>query len=81
MHILLNVDANRCDFACIEKVLDKYEKIFIEFVNFSRDMVNNTTLYDINIIISGTEKWKELAKDLRQIDGLREIKWSHGHEF
>lgn len=81
MHIVLNVDANLCDFACIEKVLKKYEKILIEFVNFSRDMVKNTTLYDIHVIIRGDEKWRALAKDFRDLDGVHEIKWSQGQDF
>ena len=81
MRILLNVDASLCDFSNIENILDKYGRILIEFVNFDRDVVKDTTLYEIHIIISGAEKWRELANELRQLDGVREIKWSHGREF
>lgn len=81
IRILLDVDASRCDFSSIENVLKKYSEIFIEFVNFSRDVVANRTVYDINIVCRSDENWRLLARDLRLLDGMYEFKWSHGHDL
>ncbi|MCD6225300.1 MAG: MgtC/SapB family protein [Deltaproteobacteria bacterium] len=75
-HITLQVDTRICDFSHIEQLLDEYENLSIEFVNFRRDILNNVTLYDIKLVSKGVDKWREIARQLRQLDGVNEISWT-----
>ena len=75
-HITLQVDTRICDFSHIEKLLDAYENLSVEFVNFRRDILNNVTLYDIKLVSKGVDKWREIARQLRQLDGVNEISWT-----
>ncbi len=77
-HIRLKVDSNLCDFSDIEKVLDEYGKISIEFVNFHRDIVNQTATYDLRTISQGHDEWRRAARALRLLEGVHEIFWTDG---
>jgi putative Mg2+ transporter-C (MgtC) family protein len=75
-HITLQVNTRICDFSNIEKLLDTYENLSVEFVNFRRDILNNVTLYDIKLVSKGIDRRREIARQLRQIDGVNEISWT-----
>ena len=75
-HITLQVDTRICDFSHIEKLLDAYKNLSVEFVNFRRDILNNVTLYDIKLVSKGIDQRREIARQLRQLDGVNEISWT-----
>ena len=80
-HITLQVDTRICDFSHIEKLLDEYKNLSVEFVNFRRDILNNVTLYDIKLVSKGIDEWRDIARQLRQLDGVNEISWTDASLF
>ncbi|MBL0732618.1 MAG: MgtC/SapB family protein [Desulfosarcina sp.] len=75
-HITLQVDTRICDFSHIEKLLDEHKNMSVEFVNFRRDILNNVTLYDIKLVSKGIDQRREIARQLRHLDGVNEISWT-----
>ena len=74
-HITLQVDSQVCAFSDIEKIMADYD-ISIEFVNFRRDIVRNSTTYDLRILFKGDREWREIAKALMGLTGVNEISWT-----
>ncbi len=75
-HIMLRVDTEVCDFSHIEKLLDEYKNLSVEFVNFRKDLLNRVTLYDIKLVSKGIDQRREIARRLRKLDGVNEIAWT-----
>lgn len=73
--VTLTVDEKLFNLEEAEKVVSDGKHTVIEFINYRKDLVNQTASYVLRIVSKGDEEWREITDALTKVPGVTGLSW------
>ena len=73
--ITLAVDEKVFNLEDVEKMVGEGKHTAIEFINYRKDLINQTASYILRVVSKGDEEWREITEALTKVPGVTQLSW------